>query len=258
MPSPSALTIPAVTKHTATVIMAHGLGDSGAGWISLAENWRRRQKFQEVKFIFPNAPPIPISVNFGISMPGWYDITTFSDLQAGQDETGIRRSQAYFHSLIKSEIEDSKIPSNRIVVGGFSQGGAMAIFSGITCPTQLGGIFGMSSYLLLHNKLQEFVGADGGSNKQTKIWMGHGDCDPLVKPEWGIKTAEVLRGEGYAVQLKMYPGLEHSADVLEIEDLELYLKDRIPPIGDKESYSSASVLLADNSDGVALVAEKGK
>ncbi|ATZ53311.1 hypothetical protein BCIN_09g01820 [Botrytis cinerea B05.10] len=241
MPPPSALTIPAVTKHTATVIMAHGLGDSGAGWVSLAENWRRRQKFQEVKFIFPNAPAIPISVNFGMSMPGWYDIvrrtdsTTFSDLQAEQDETGIRRSQVYFHSLIKSEIEDSKIPSNRIVLGGFSQGGAMSIFSGITCPTQLGGIFGMSCYLLLRNKLQEFLGADGGSNKQTKIWMGHGDSDPLVKPEWGIKTAEVLRGEGYDVQLKMYPGLQHSADVSEIDDLEQYLIGRIPSIADKES-----------------------
>src|SRR4051812_1030133 len=62
MSSPTALIIPAVTKHTATVIMAHGLGDSGAGWASLAENWRRRQKFQQVKFIFPNAPNIPISV----------------------------------------------------------------------------------------------------------------------------------------------------------------------------------------------------
>ncbi|KAI9642079.1 hypothetical protein NHQ30_009950 [Ciborinia camelliae] len=241
MPPPSALTIPAVTKHTATVIMAHGLGDSGAGWVSLAENWRRRQKFQEVKFIFPNAPAIPISVNFGMSMPGWYDIvrrtnsTTFSDLQADQDETGIRRSQAYFHSLIQSEIENSKIPSNRIVLGGFSQGGAMSLFSGITCPSQLGGIFGMSCYLLLHNKLREFVGAEGGFNKQTKIWMGHGDSDPLVKPEWGRKTAEVLREEGYEVQLNMYPGLEHSADVSEIEDLEKYLNSRIPPTGDKES-----------------------
>jgi predicted esterase len=62
MSGPAALVIPAVKKHTATVIMAHGLGDSGAGWVSLAENWRRRQKFEEVKFIFPNAPNIPISV----------------------------------------------------------------------------------------------------------------------------------------------------------------------------------------------------
>jgi hypothetical protein len=89
---PSALIVPAVKKHTATVIMAHGLGDSGAGWVTLAENWRRRAKFEEVKFIFPNAPAIPITVvcltflpkslkqeadssqNFGMQMPGWYDI----------------------------------------------------------------------------------------------------------------------------------------------------------------------------------------
>jgi predicted esterase len=89
--SPTALIVPAVKKHTATVIMAHGLGDSGAGWVSLAENWRRRQKFDEVKFIFPNAPTIPITVvrlpllpphsqmligtqNMNMRMPGWYDI----------------------------------------------------------------------------------------------------------------------------------------------------------------------------------------
>ena len=91
MPSAAALIIPAVKKHTATVIMAHGLGDSGAGWVSLAENFRRRNKFEEVKFIFPNAPTIPITVvctlprrpsqftdappqNYGMRMPGWYDI----------------------------------------------------------------------------------------------------------------------------------------------------------------------------------------
>lgn len=81
----------------------------------------------------------------------------------------------------------------------------MSLFSGITCPTQLGGIFGMSCYMLLHNKLQEFLGAEGGVNKKTKIWMGHGDSDPLVRPEWGVKTAEVLREEGFEVQLNMYP-----------------------------------------------------
>lgn len=69
-----AITIPALKKHTATIIMAHGLGDSGAGWVSLAENWRRRGKFEDVKFIFPNAPNIPITINMGMRMPGWYDI----------------------------------------------------------------------------------------------------------------------------------------------------------------------------------------
>ncbi|RDL40986.1 uncharacterized protein BP5553_00965 [Venustampulla echinocandica] len=231
MPPPSALVVPAVTRHTATVIMAHGLGDSGAGWVSLAENWRRRQKFDEVKFVFPNAPTIPITVNMGMQMPGWYDITQFNDLQDRQDEVGILRSREYFHSLIKAEI-DAGVPSERIVLGGFSQGGAMSIFSGITAPTKLGGIFGLSCYLLLHNKIKDFV-EKGNPNKDTPIFMGHGDSDPLVIPEWGNMTAEILRKDGWKVDLKMYKDLEHSADPEEIDDVEKYLNERIPPIGDR-------------------------
>ncbi|KAG9239492.1 acyl-protein thioesteras-like protein [Amylocarpus encephaloides] len=233
MPPPSTLIIPAVAKHTATVIMAHGLGDSGAGWVSLAENWRRREKFSEVKFIFPNAPNIPITVNFGMEMPGWYDITQFQDLSGGQDEVGILRSNQYFHGLIKTEI-DAGIPSERIVLGGFSQGGAMSIFSGITAPTKLGGIFGLSCYLLLHNKIKDHLPAEN-PNKETPIFMGHGDRDPLVLPEWGRKTAEVLKGEGWNVDLKFYKGLQHSADPDEIDDVEKYLNARIPAVGDKQS-----------------------
>jgi hypothetical protein len=74
-----AITIPALKKQTATIIMAHGLGDSGAGWVSLAENWRRRGKFEDVKFIFPNAPNIPITINMGMRMPAWYDIVRRRD-----------------------------------------------------------------------------------------------------------------------------------------------------------------------------------
>ncbi|KAH6711011.1 putative acyl-protein thioesterase 1 [Leptodontidium sp. MPI-SDFR-AT-0119] len=237
MSKPTSLIIPAVKKHTATLIFAHGLGDSGAGWVSLAENWRRRQKFEEVKFIFPNAPSIPITVNMGMQMPGWYDIvrprdiTEFNDLQAGQDEKGILKSRDYFHALIASEIE-AGIPSNRIVLGGFSQGGAMSIFSGLTAPTKLGGIFGLSCYLLLHSKLKEFIPSDN-PNKETPIFMGHGDRDPLVKPEWGQMTAKFLGKTGWKVDLKMYKGLEHSALPEEIDDVEKYLNERIPPVGEK-------------------------
>ncbi|KAL3425494.1 acyl-protein thioesterase 1 [Phlyctema vagabunda] len=230
---PSALTIPAVTKHTATVIVAHGLGDSGAGWVSLAENWRRRQKFDEVKFIFPNAPTIPITVNFGMQMPGWYDITTMNDLRADQDEVGVLRSREYFNNLIKSEI-DAGIPSTRIVLGGFSQGGAMALFAGITSPQKLGGIFGLSSYLLLHTKLKEYA-AKENFNKETAIFMGHGDRDQVVRPEWGQMTAEILKKEGWKVNLKMYPGLQHSADPQEIDDLESYIKERLSAGSEKRS-----------------------
>jgi predicted esterase len=108
----------------------------------------------------------------------------------------------------------------------------MSIFSGITAPTKLGGIFGLSCYLLLHNKMAEFVGQNS-ANKDTKIFMGHGDSDPLVRPQWGQMTAEILKKAGWDVELKMYPGLEHSADPDEIDDVEKFLNERIPPVGDK-------------------------
>lgn len=109
----------------------------------------------------------------------------------------------------------------------------MSIFSGITSPNKLGGIFGLSCYLLLHEKLKGFIPA-GNPNKDTPIFMGHGDSDPLVLPAWGRKTAEILNEEGWNVEMKWYPGLQHSADPQEIDDLETYLNARIPPAGQKE------------------------
>jgi dienelactone hydrolase len=184
--------------------------------------------------------------------------TNFTDLQAQSDEVGITRSQTYFHSLISTEIA-AGIPSTRIILGGFSQGGAMAIFSGITSKEKLGGIFGLSCYLLMHQKVQSLLPAEGG-NKETRIFMGHGDSDPLVRPEWGQATAKKLKELGFGVELKMYRlvlssiytfllpfllwwketnkenrGLEHSADPEEIDDVEKFLNDTIPPLGDQPS-----------------------
>ena len=127
----------------------------------------------------------------------------FDDLTAGQDEPGILKSRDYFNCLIDAEIQ-SGIPSNRIVLGGFSQGGAMAVFNGITSTHKLGGIFGLSSYLLLHNKLKEFMPKDC-ANKDTPIFLGHGEVDPLVKPVWARMSREILTKEGFNVDLKVYP-----------------------------------------------------
>lgn len=108
----------------------------------------------------------------------------------------------------------------------------MSIFSGITAPQKLGGIFGLSCYLLLHEKVKALVG-EQSANKETKIFMGHGDSDPLVKPEWGMMTSKILGEMGFQVQLKMYRGLQHSAAPEEIDDVEKYLNERIPALGDK-------------------------
>ncbi|EOD52397.1 acyl-protein thioesterase 1 [Neofusicoccum parvum] len=233
MSVPTPLVVPALKRHTATVIVAHGLGDSGAGWMFLAENWRRRNKFDEVSFIFPSAPSIPITINMGMRMPGWYDITSLSDInQRSEDEAGIKRSMEYFHGLVKEEMNKG-IPSERIVLGGFSQGGAMSLLSGVTSPEKLGGIFGLSCYLLLQNKIREMI-PEENPNKDTPIFMGHGDVDPVVRYEWGQRTASKLKEWGWKVDFKTYQGLPHSADPEEIDDLEAYLRERLPPLGDKE------------------------
>ncbi|KAI1626962.1 acyl-protein thioesterase 1 [Exophiala viscosa] len=223
-----ALIVPALKKHSATIIMAHGLGDSGAGWVSLAESWRRRGKFEDVKFIFPNAPNIPITVNFGMSMPGWYDISDFSDLNQQQDESGIFRSRSTFTKLITDEVA-AGIPSNRIILGGFSQGGAMSLFTGVTTPHKLGGVFGLSCYLVLADKIKELAKEASDANKDTAFFMGHGDADEVVKYRWGQRTAEMLKNElGHKVEFKTYKGLPHSADMQEIDDLEEFIKRCLP------------------------------
>jgi len=128
--------------------------------------------------------------------------TTFNELAQAHDEPGILRSRDYFNSLISKELEKG-IPSSRIVLGGFSQGGAISLFSGITCPHKLGGIFGLSSYLLMHGKIRDLVPKEN-PNKETLIFMGHGDQDPLVKYEWGTKTAEILKDWGWKVDFRTY------------------------------------------------------
>ncbi|MCJ1311238.1 hypothetical protein MMC25_004909 [Agyrium rufum] len=170
--------------------------------LPVAQNWRYRGKLEEVSFVFPNAPTIPITVNFGAKMPGWYDITNFTDLQQAHDEVGILRSRDYLQSLVKAEASKGIDPS-RIILGGFSQGGAMSLFTGMTIPEKLAGFFGLSSYMLLHDRIKNFL-PDPVSNQDTPVFMGHGDSDPLVKYAWGQRTAKVLGEMGFKVDFRTY------------------------------------------------------
>lgn len=201
------LVFPAASRHTATVIFVHGLGDTGHGWASAVENWRRRQRLDEVKFILPHAPQIPISVNMGMRMPGWFDVKQLggdvNTLVRSEDTEGIKRSQQYFHNLIQEEI-DAGIPSERIVLGGFSQGGAMSILSGLTCKSKLGGIIGMSSWLLLSQSFAGMV-SPTDANRQTPIKMFHGDADPIVNIQRAKLSVDLLKELGYDVTWKVYP-----------------------------------------------------
>ncbi|KAH6689512.1 Phospholipase/Carboxylesterase-domain-containing protein [Plectosphaerella plurivora] len=226
------LVFPAPQKHTATVIFAHGLGDTGHGWASAVENWRRRQRLDEVKFVLPHAPSIPITANMGMSMPSWFDIKmldgSVESLRANEDEAGVRVSAAYLNELIQAEV-DSGTPSERIVLAGFSQGGAMALYTGLTSGLRLGGVVGLSCWLVLSNRFTEEVKEEARQvNKATKVFMGHGSRDPVVRTELGVMSAEGLRGLGYDVTLQIYPGMAHSACLEELDDVENFLLKQLP------------------------------
>ncbi|RFN50012.1 acyl-protein thioesterase 1 [Fusarium flagelliforme] len=225
------LVFPAASRHTATVIFVHGLGDTGHGWASAVENWRRRQRLDEVKFILPHAPQIPISVNMGMRMPGWFDIKQLGgdvdSLIRNEDAEGIKRSQQYFHELIQEEI-NSGISPERIVLGGFSQGGAMSLLAGLTCTSKLGGIIGLSSWLLLSKTFADMV-KPTDANRQTPVMMFHGEEDPIVPCERGKLSADLLKGLGYDVSWKTYPGMGHSAVLEELDEVEAFLRKQLPP-----------------------------
>jgi predicted esterase len=128
---------------------------------------------------------------------------TPDSLRRSEDEAGILLSQRYFHSLIQSEI-DSGIPSDRIVLGGFSQGGAMSMFAGLTAKVKLAGIVALSSYLLLSLKFAELV-PKPPVNKETPIFMAHGNMDMVVHSAIGMKSFELLKELGYNATMKVYP-----------------------------------------------------
>lgn len=120
----------------------------------------------------------------------------------------------------------------------------MSLFAGVTYPDSLAGIFGLSSYLLLQHRIIDFVAASN-PNKDTPIFMGHGSADELVRFEWGRQTAQALRDLGHRVDFRAYPGLEHSADMDEINDLEGWLLERLPPVEPQDVSWGATVRYQD-------------
>ena len=165
----------------------------------------------------------------GMQMPGWYDILSFDTLNRSDDEAGILRTRNYLHSLINQQVADGISPS-RIILGGFSQGGAVSIFSGPTFRERLAGVFGLSCYQLLPEKFDSLMaetGTEGKIRQRPPLFMGHGQEDPLVKIDWGRQTAEGLRKKGFDVEWHEYPGLPHSADPKEIDELEAWVTKRL-------------------------------
>jgi len=203
-------------RPTACVLWLHGLGADGNDFAGLVPELDLRA-CPPIRFVFPHAPSIPVTVNAGYVMPAWYDIFGF-DATARQDAEGIQKSQLAIEALIANEVARG-IPSERIVLAGFSQGCAMALHTGLRLSQRLAGIVALSGYLPLADRLslERHV-----SNATTPIFMAHGTQDPVVVLARGEHSRNQLAALGYAVQWHTYP-MEHAVHPREIADISAFL-----------------------------------
>ena len=201
---------------TAAILILHGLGADGNDFVPVAEQLDL-QEVGPVRFIFPHAPVMPVTVNNGYRMRAWYDILAF-DAEAPQDEVGLRRSQTLVEGLLKRE-KDRGIPAGRIVLAGFSQGCAMALLAGLRHPERLAGICGLSGYLPLADKTANEAHP---ANKDTPIFLAHGTHDEVVAFDRAEASRDHLRKLGYPVEWHEYL-VGHSVTQLEIEEFNAWL-----------------------------------
>lgn len=204
-------------KPTGTVIWMHGLGADGHDFEPIVPELIRPGE-RALRFVFPHAPVRPVTLNRGYPMRAWYDIVSIERL-AVQDEAGIRASHAIVEGLIRRENERG-IAANRIVLAGFSQGGAMALYSGTRYPEKLAGIMGLSCYMLLESR---FAAERLAANQATSIFLGHGTQDPVVSPDLGEDTRRLLEQAGYSVEWHAYP-MPHSVCPQEVADIAAWLR----------------------------------
>ncbi len=201
---------------TAAVIWLHGLGADGNDFAGLVPELNL-SGCPPIRFIFPNAPAIPVTINGGYVMPAWYDIRG-TDLISRQDDAGIRQSERAICALIEREVARG-IPAKRIVLAGFSQGCAMALHTGLRYPQALAGIMALSGYLPLADSLEA---ERSSANAHTPVLMAHGSQDPVVVPARGEASRDLLLGLGYAVQWHSYP-MPHSVHPREVADIAAFL-----------------------------------
>lgn len=204
-------------QPTASVIWMHGLGSNGHDFAGLVPALNL-SGCAPIRFVFPHAPSMPVSVNGGYVMPAWYDIYGF-DLISRQDAAGIGRSQQAIEALIAHEMARG-IASERIVLAGFSQGCAMALHTGLRCTQRLAGIVALSGYLPLAERLAQ---ERSSANAHTPIFMAHGTLDPVVQYPRGEASRDAISALGYAVQWHSYP-MPHSVHPQEVDDIAAFLR----------------------------------
>jgi len=196
----------------ACIIWLHGLGADGHDFEPLIPQLGIVEQLG-VRVVLPHAPHRPVTINGGMEMPAWYDIRA-ADFQQGQDATGIRESEQQLRDLIQREV-DSGIPAGRIVLAGFSQGGAIVLHTGLRYPQPLAGILALSTYVPLADTLAMEAAA---ANSQVPIFIAHGMQDPVVPVKLALQSRDLLTALGYDVSWQSYP-MPHAVYPEEIRDI---------------------------------------
>jgi|SRR6185295_12598113 len=210
-------------KADAAVIWLHGLGADGHDFAPIAPRLARAAK-ADVRFVFPHAPSIPVSLNFGMKMPAWYDIAGPDLRRTRHDEAGIRQSAARIETLIARE-KQRGVAAARIVLAGFSQGGAVALHVALRHDERLAGLIVLSSYLLLPEKLETERSA---ANRDVPILQCHGTHDPMVPEERGRACRDALTSLGWPVRYETWP-MEHQVCEEEIDLIGAWLREQLTP-----------------------------
>jgi phospholipase/carboxylesterase len=216
-----------------TVIWMHGLGADGWDFVPIVRELPLPEGLA-LRFIFPHAPVRPVTINNGMEMRAWYDIA-MTDIARLPDERGIRESQKAIEQLIAREASRG-VASGRIVLAGFSQGGAIALQAGLRHAAPLAGIVALSTYLTLEDSLD----AEGSAaNRAVPILMGHGTQDPVVPLQLAERSRDALKRRGYAVEWESWP-MPHSVCAEEVELVGAFLA---RTLGGAKAPARSSILL---------------
>ena len=205
---------------TATVIWMHGLGADGNDFAPMVPELRLGSA-PAIRFVFPHAPMIPVTINNGYVMRAWYDVS-YGDLEGKSrqaDEKGVRASQAEIEKLIAREVARG-IRANKIVIAGFSQGGAIALHTGLRHAAPLAGIMALSSYLPAPHTLPAEAAA---ANRDIALLYAHGSDDQVIPIAMAETSRQSLSAAGYAVEWHDYP-MQHSVCLEEIRDISAWLQ----------------------------------
>jgi phospholipase/carboxylesterase len=203
-------------KPDAAVIWLHGLGADGHDFEPIVPELVQRAE-RSWRFVFPNAPVRPVTINGGMNMRAWYDIKGL-DRKAAEDAPGFQATDLQIRELIAKQAARG-IPSNRIVLAGFSQGGAVSLYTAPRLEEKLAGVMALSCYLPMDSS---FSAERRSANDATPILMVHGKADPTLPIAMGSKSRDFLRVQGYTVEWHEYP-MGHSVCPAEVADIREYL-----------------------------------